>query len=89
MHIFEDDRAVFSSGFGDEKATFREVYVRALMASPRIAKGLREKMADSPAFASDFAKVSLLANVGRINTTMTCAHLFPYCDCANSNLWCV
>ncbi|VDC01877.1 unnamed protein product [Peniophora sp. CBMAI 1063] len=70
-HIFQDDRRVFSTGSGDEKSTFRDVYVRSLMASPRIAKGLREKMADSPAFAADFGMVSLLANVGRINTTMT------------------
>ncbi|KZV77025.1 hypothetical protein PENSPDRAFT_597586 [Peniophora sp. CONT] len=71
FHIFQDDRQVFLCGSGDEKATFRDVYVRALMGSPRIAKGLREKMHDSPAFATDFAMVSLLANVGRINTTMT------------------
>ena len=75
--IFQDDRQVFFSESGDEKSTFRDVYVRALMASPRIAKGLREKMHDSPAFATDFAKASLLANVGRINTTMTCTYFCP------------
>ena len=34
-------------------------------------------MVESPAFAIEFAKVSLLTNVGRINTTMACPYLFP------------
>jgi len=42
------------------------------MDSPRCSKALREKMQETPDFATDFAKMSLLANVGRVNTTMTC-----------------
>jgi hypothetical protein len=52
--------------------TFRDLYVHALMSSPRCSKALREKMQETPEFATDFAKMSLLANVGRVNTTMTC-----------------
>ncbi len=52
--------------------TFRDLYVHALMDSPRCSKALREKMQETPEFATDFAKMSLLANVGRVNTTMTC-----------------
>ncbi|KAI0001778.1 hypothetical protein BJV77DRAFT_1063176 [Russula vinacea] len=51
--------------------TFRDLYVHALMSSPRCSKALREKMQETPEFATDFAKMSLLANVGRVNTTMT------------------
>lgn len=32
-------------------------------------------MVETPEFAIDFAKISLLANVGRINTTMACKSL--------------
>jgi len=32
-------------------------------------------MVETPAFAIEFAKISLLTNVGRINTTMACSYL--------------
>ncbi|KAI0036663.1 hypothetical protein K488DRAFT_33502, partial [Vararia minispora EC-137] len=72
-HIFDNEDKVFTdpSLSPPERCTFRDVYVRALIQSPRTAKALREKMQDSADFASDFGKVALLANVGRINTTMT------------------
>ena len=38
---------------------------------------LRDKMTETPEFGTDFAKISLLANVGRINTTMACASFTP------------
>jgi Ino eighty subunit 1 len=56
--------------------TFRDLYVHALMNSPRCSRALRDKMQETPAFATDFAKMSLLANVGRVNTTMTCLPRF-------------
>jgi Ino eighty subunit 1 len=59
-------------GGGGGTVTFRDLYVHALMSSPRCSKALREKMQETPEFATDFAKMSLLANVGRVNTTMTC-----------------
>ena len=59
-------------GEGGGTVTFRDLYVHALMSSPRCSKALREKMQETPEFATDFAKMSLLANVGRVNTTMTC-----------------
>ena len=31
-------------------------------------------MLDTPEFAVEFAKIALLTNVGRINTTMACAY---------------
>jgi len=60
---------------GGGTVTFRDLYVHALMSSPRCSKALREKMQETPEFATDFAKMSLLANVGRVNTTMTCLSL--------------
>jgi Ino eighty subunit 1 len=82
-HIFAAQEQVFTDptlssssskegGRGAATVTFRDLYVHALMSSPRCSKALREKMQETPAFATDFAKMSLLANVGRVNTTMTC-----------------
>ncbi|KAI0257299.1 hypothetical protein BJV78DRAFT_1277848 [Lactifluus subvellereus] len=79
-HIFAAQERVFtdptlSPSKGDASSpstvTFRDLYVHALMNSPRCSRALREKMQETPAFATDFAKMSLLANVGRVNTTMT------------------
>ncbi|KAH9004191.1 hypothetical protein EDB86DRAFT_3072540 [Lactarius hatsudake] len=78
-HVFASQERVFtdptlSSTQGNDSpstATFRDLYVHALMSSPRCSKALREKMVETPEFATDFAKISLLANVGRVNTTMT------------------
>jgi Ino eighty subunit 1 len=79
-HIFAAPERVFTDptlpppteGGGGGTVTFRDLYVHALMSSPRCSKALREKMQETPEFATDFAKMSLLANVGRVNTTMTC-----------------
>jgi Ino eighty subunit 1 len=80
-HIFAAPERVFTDptlpppkedGGGGGMVTFRDLYVHALMSSPRCSKALREKMQETPEFATDFAKMSLLANVGRVNTTMTC-----------------
>lgn len=59
------------------KFTFRDVYVSTLASSPRSSKAHRDKLLESPEFGTDFAKISLLANVGRINTTMACASFYP------------
>ena len=84
-HIFADTNAVFtdqaqtqptaSSSKGKEaprKLTFSELYISALNQSPKCSKVLKDKMKETPAFAIELAKISLLANVGRINTTMAC-----------------
>jgi Ino eighty subunit 1 len=83
-HIFSDEHAVFTDPNptlrGDPpgtKTTFHDLYINALIRSPRASKVLREKMLDTPEFGTDFAKLSLLANVGRINTTMACESSQP------------
>ncbi|KAG6861204.1 hypothetical protein C0995_002553 [Termitomyces sp. Mi166 len=77
-HIFSDTNPVFtnpttsanpSSGKA-EKVTFANLYISTLHNSSKCSKVLREKMVETPAFATELAKISLLTNVGRINTTM-------------------
>jgi len=52
-----------------------DLYVNAIYNSPKASKILKEKMSDIPDFATDFAMMTLLANVGRINTTMSCEQM--------------
>ena len=91
-HVFADQEPVFTDPSSSSPSsssttkedgrgtavTFRDLYVHALMDSPRCSKALREKMQETPDFATDFAKMSLLANVGRVNTTMTCLSFFHF-----------
>ncbi|KAI0702487.1 hypothetical protein BC835DRAFT_1500935 [Cytidiella melzeri] len=76
-YIFSDTRAVFKDSYttlhGDPpgtKVTFRDLYVNALVHSPRCSKVSHNKLLDTPQLADEFAKISLLSNMNRINTTM-------------------
>ncbi|EED81243.1 predicted protein [Postia placenta Mad-698-R] len=76
-HIFSNTQAVFSDPYrtlngapAGTKVTFRELYINSLLHSPRCSKASRDKIIESPAFGIEFSKMSLLSNVGRINTTM-------------------
>lgn len=72
-YIFSDNNRVFtdeSPGKPPSKVNFCDLYVNALYNSTKCSKVMRDKMHDTPAFAIEFAKISLLTNVGRINTTM-------------------
>ncbi|KAI4528693.1 hypothetical protein K525DRAFT_286316 [Schizophyllum commune Loenen D] len=71
-HIFKDSQAVFTNQTPGkyEKVSFRQLYVNALYHSSKCSKVLKDKMLDTPEFAVEFAKIALLTNVGRINTTM-------------------
>ncbi|EJC98698.1 uncharacterized protein FOMMEDRAFT_149067 [Fomitiporia mediterranea MF3/22] len=72
-YIFNDENAVFTDPFSSppgEKVTFRDLYVSAIVRAPKTARSVRDKIAESSAFATDFAMLSLLANVGRVNTSM-------------------
>ena len=78
-YIFSNKQAVFTDPYrtihGDPPrtlVTFRDLYINCLLHSPRCSKAFREKIMDSPDFGDEFAKMSLLSNVGRINTTMAC-----------------
>lgn len=77
-HIFSDARTVFTSPLGKStseppaKVHFCDLYVNALYKSSKCSKVLKDKMVETPMFAVELAKISLLTNVGRINTTMAC-----------------
>ena len=78
-YIFSNNQAVFTDPYrtihGDPPrtlVTFRDLYINCLLHSPRCSKASREKIMESPDFGDEFAKMSLLSNVGRINTTMAC-----------------
>ncbi|TFY60757.1 hypothetical protein EVJ58_g4941 [Rhodofomes roseus] len=75
--IFSNNQAAFTDPYrtihGDPPRTrvsFRDLYINCLLHSPRCSKASREKILESPDFGDEFAKMSLLSNVGRINTTM-------------------
>ncbi|KAK7058782.1 hypothetical protein VNI00_001406 [Paramarasmius palmivorus] len=72
-HIFNNTQAVFTPAppaKPDQKVTFRDLYTAGLYNSNKCSKVVKEKMVETPAFALELAKISLLTNVGRINTTM-------------------
>ncbi|PCH33506.1 hypothetical protein WOLCODRAFT_129794 [Wolfiporia cocos MD-104 SS10] len=71
-HIFADRTCAFVDYLAPGKpvVNFCDLYVNALYNSSKCSKVLKEKMVETPAFAIEFAKISLLTNVGRINTTM-------------------
>ncbi|KAH8110651.1 hypothetical protein DFH11DRAFT_1619459 [Phellopilus nigrolimitatus] len=71
--IFSDTTKVFTDqmpGNATKKISFSELYINALYQSHKCSKVLKDKMKETPAFAVELGKISLLANVGRINTTM-------------------
>lgn len=72
QHIFADKNVVFTSQAPGTigKVHFCDLYVNAIYHSTRCSKVLKDKMVETPAFAVELAKLSLLTNVGRINTTM-------------------
>ncbi|KAF8973759.1 hypothetical protein BDZ97DRAFT_392005 [Flammula alnicola] len=73
--IFSDTHEVFSDPYRDtedgKKLCFRDLYIKAIFNSPKATKALKDKMTESSTFALDFAMLSLLVNVGRVNTTMS------------------
>ncbi|KAF9068015.1 hypothetical protein BDP27DRAFT_1295545 [Rhodocollybia butyracea] len=71
-YVFADETAVFTpqTPGPSTKITFRELYLNALYHSNKCSKVLKEKMVETPAFGVELGKISLLTNVGRINTTM-------------------
>ncbi|CAA7266626.1 unnamed protein product [Cyclocybe aegerita] len=75
--VFSDTHEVFSNPYlpvtaeQGKKISFRDLYIKAILNSPKATKALKDKMAEPSTFALDFAMLSLLVNVGRVNTTMS------------------
>ncbi|KAL0575039.1 hypothetical protein V5O48_006940 [Marasmius crinis-equi] len=71
LQVFTDPYQTLDGRPPRSKVTFRDLYVNAIIHSPKTPKALKDKMAADLAFATDYAMICLLANVGRINTTMS------------------
>lgn len=54
----------------DRSWSFAELYLDCIANSNKANRNLKDKMSESTAFAVNFAKLCLLINVGRINTTL-------------------
>lgn len=63
---------------GHRMLTFKELYMEALMNSPRCTKAVRDKIWQDEEYAQDFLCVNLLINIGRMNTTLAC----EYTECS-------
>ncbi|KAF8167910.1 hypothetical protein B0H34DRAFT_683630 [Crassisporium funariophilum] len=72
QYLFNDSNIVFTNPLSGKhpKMSFGDLYISALYNSSKCSKVLKEKMLETPLFSIEFAKISLLTNVGRINTTM-------------------
>jgi len=83
-HIFADPRQVFTNPHPanpgqtpQPKLTFRDLYLNTILHSPKCSRGPRDKALENQDFGTEFSKMSLLTNVGRINTTMACRCPIP------------
>ncbi|KAI5835498.1 hypothetical protein K523DRAFT_260769 [Schizophyllum commune Tattone D] len=68
--IFADENKAFTEPLSGEKMSFRDVYVSAIRNSPKASPALKNKMAQSQDYATDFGMLALLTNVGRLSATM-------------------
>lgn len=77
--IFNDEHAVFTNNFAhsdlsgvnnDPKITFSQLYIRTLAESSKCSKILKERLLKDSDMAHAVAKVCLLVNAGRMNTTI-------------------
>ncbi|KAJ7462639.1 hypothetical protein B0H11DRAFT_89229 [Mycena galericulata] len=71
-HIFSDETKAFSDPQNTStKLSFRDLYVNAILRSPKGQAILKEKLSSTSSFATAFGMLALLTNVGRIATTMS------------------
>lgn len=77
--LFENDQRVFTNLFAyctvpgfyeGPQYTFAELYVRTLAESPKCSKILKERLLKDFEMGKSVAKVCLLVNTGRMNTTI-------------------
>jgi Ino eighty subunit 1 len=62
------------------RVTFRQLYLTALHESVKLSGVIKDRMKTDTEFGLEFAKIALLVNVGRINTTMACTFVFEVLD---------
>ena len=68
--VFLDTAKVFTSPESKQTMTFKDLYIECISSSSRCTKVLKDKLAQDFDFAMAFSKLSLLVNIGRINTTL-------------------
>jgi Ino eighty subunit 1 len=73
-YIFNNDQAVFTSSYDSAyaKMTFADLYIESMSRSSKCSRVVREKLLSDKELAVSVAMVSLLVNVGKMNTTLTC-----------------
>ena len=73
-YIFNNDQAVFTSSYdsASPKMTFADLYIESMSRSSKCSRVVREKLLSDRDLAVSVAMVSLLVNVGKMNTTLTC-----------------
>lgn len=52
--------------------TFDQLFLEALLSGNRTNAAMRQKLIDHRDFGTNFCKLALLINIGRINTTLSC-----------------
>lgn len=73
--------------FNSPKVRLRFLFARRyLFRTPQVTRILKDKLNSSPLFATHFAMLSLLSNVGRINTTMSCKSPFIFHPCSPTSI---
>lgn len=79
QELFDDQTPAFTNQFehsdipsinNGPKLTFAELYIRTLAESSKCSKILRERLIRDPELGKAVAKVCLLVNAGRMNTTI-------------------
>ena len=77
--LFDDKTACFTNTFSESniancnnnlKITFGELYIRTLAESNKSSRVLKEKLIRDVELGKAVAKVCILVNVGRMNTTI-------------------
>lgn len=73
QELFDDERFSFINPDGsDTRLHFSQLYLDCLSNSSKVTRNLRDRLVENKEFAMNYAKLSLLINVGRINTTLAC-----------------
>lgn len=73
-YIFYDKREVFTSSYAhtQSKMCFADLYIESMARSSKCSRVVRDKLFMDRELAISVAMVSLLVNVGKMNTTLTC-----------------
>jgi Ino eighty subunit 1 len=78
--VFEDDKAVFTNSYEPSqtaKQTFANLYIDTIARSSSTSKVVKDQLLTEHEPAKKIAMVCLLVNLGRLDTTLTCACLIP------------